>query len=163
LRQPVRRFAWLEIALDLDLHAWAILNLDYELSWLREPATPDAAGRAEEDAMRSTQPVQAAEDGGAPVWARAKRKSGHPLTNFLGAVLILFALLMILLTALNGGSFGKGGAQVDGWVGSVVNAVTGAKSKAVAMDQAPAVEPASAPAASQPAAAPTSSAPAGQP
>ena len=113
--------------------------------------------------MRSTQPVQAPEDGGAPVWTRSRRKSsGNPLMNFIGAVLILFALLLIVLTALNGGSFGKGGAQVDGWVGSVVNAVTGAKSKAVAMDQAPAVEPASAPASSAPAAA-ASSAPAAQP
>jgi hypothetical protein len=101
--------------------------------------------------MRSTQPVRAPDDGGAPVWARARRKSGNPATNFIGAVLLLFALLMIVLTALNGGSFAKGGAQIDGWVASVANTVTGAKSKAVAMDQATPVEPASAPASSQPA------------
>jgi hypothetical protein len=100
--------------------------------------------------MRSTQPVQAPDDGGAPVWTRARRKSGSPLANLVGAVLILFALLMIVLTALNGGSFGKGGAQVDGWIGSLANAVTGARSKAVAMDQATPVEPASAPAQSPP-------------
>lgn len=107
--------------------------------------------------MQSRQPVGAPDDGGAPVWTRARRKSGHPLTNFVGAVLILFALVMIVLTALNGGSFGKGGAQVDGWFASVTNAVTGARSKAVAMDQATPVEPASAPASSQPA--PAASAP----
>lgn len=102
--------------------------------------------------MQSRQPVEAAEDGGAPVWTRARRKQGHPATNFVGAVLILFALAMLVLTAVNGGSFGRGGAQVDGWIASVTNAVTGARSKAVAMDQATPVEPASAPAASQPAA-----------
>lgn len=118
--------------------------------------------------MRSRQPAWAPDDGGAPVWTRARRKSGHPLTNFVGAVLILFALVMIVLTAVNGGSFGKGGAQVDGWFASLTNAVTGAKSKAVAMDQATPVEPASAPVSSQPApsSAPppaASAAPAGKP
>jgi len=101
--------------------------------------------------MQSTKPVQAPDDGGAPVWARAKRKHGAPAIGLISGALILFALLMIVLTALNGGSFTKGGAQVDGWVASVVNTVTGAKSKAVAMDQATPVEPASAPASSQPA------------
>ena len=110
--------------------------------------------------MRTTQPFRAPDDGGAPVWTRARRKSGNPVMGYIGAVLILFALLIIGLTALNGGSFAKGGAQVDGWVASVVNSVTGAQSKAVAMDQATPVEPASAPAASQPAA---SSAPAPAP
>jgi hypothetical protein len=73
--------------------------------------------------------------------------------GFIGGALVLFALLMIVLTAVNGGSFARGGGQIDGWISSVVNAVTGAKSKAVAMDQATPVEPASAPVTSQPAAA----------
>jgi hypothetical protein len=131
--------------------ARAVLNLSDGLPWLRGPAASDAAGWAEEDAMRSTQPVRAPDDGGAPVWTRAKRKSGNPAMGFIGGALVLFALLMIVLTALNGGSFAKGGGQIDGWVAAVVNTVTGAKSKAVAMDQATPVEPASAPAASQPA------------
>ena len=116
--------------------------------------------------MQSTQPVRAPDDGGAPVWTRARRKRGNPVMGFIGGALVLFALLMIVLTALNGGSFGKGGAQVDGWVAAVVNTVTGARSKAVAMDQATPVEPASAPAASQPAPSPTpaaASAPAARP
>jgi hypothetical protein len=118
--------------------------------------------------MRSTQPARAPDDGGAPVWTRARRKSGNPAMGFIGGALVLFALLMIVLTALNGGSFAKGGAQVDGWVASVVNTVTGARSKAVAMDQATPVEPASAPASSQPApsstpAAASSSTPAAKP
>jgi hypothetical protein len=116
--------------------------------------------------MRATQAVQAPDDGGAPVWTRARRKRSNPVMGFIGAVLILFALLVIGLTALNGGSFGKGGAQVDGWVASAVNAVTGARSKvaskAVAMDQATPVEPASAPASSAPAPA-ASPAPAAKP
>jgi hypothetical protein len=103
--------------------------------------------------MRPIQPVRAPDDGGAPIWTRAKRKSSNPVMGFIGGALVLFALLMIVLTALNGGSFAKGGGQIDGWIGSVVNTVTGAKSKAVAMDQATPVEPASAPTSSQPAAA----------
>jgi hypothetical protein len=145
-----RRFAPLEIGLERRRSS-ATLILDYGLSWLRGPAASEAAGRAEEDAMRATQPVQAPDDGGAPVWTRARRKSSNPLMNLVGFVLILFALLIIVLTALNGGSFAKGGGQVDGWIASVTNAVTGAKAKAVAMDQATPVEPASAPASSAPA------------
>jgi len=122
----------------------------------RGPAASEVADWVEEDAMRTTQPLRSPDDGGAPVWTRARRKHGNPVMGFIGALLIFFALLMIVLTALNGGSFGKGGAQVDGWLASVVNTVTGAKSKAVAMDQAPPVEPASAPASSQPASAPAS-------
>ena len=110
--------------------------------------------------MRTTQPLRAPEDGGAPVWTRARRKSGNPVMSFIGGALVLFALLMIVLTALNGGSFARGGGQVDGWIASAVNAVTGAKSKAVAMDQATPVEPASAPASSQPAPAAAAATPA---
>jgi hypothetical protein len=113
--------------------------------------------------MQPTQPVRAQDDGGAPVWTRAKRKSGNPVMGFIGGALVLFALLMIVLTALNGGSFAKGGGQIDGWIASVVNTVTGAKSKAVAMDQATPVEPASAPATSQPAPSPTPAAAASTP
>lgn len=103
--------------------------------------------------MRTTQPVRAPDDGGAPVWTRARRKSRNPAIVFINTVmglisaaLVLFAILTIVLMVRNGGSFAKGGAQLDAWVGP--------KSKAVAMDQATPVEPASAPASSQPAASP---------
>jgi hypothetical protein len=107
--------------------------------------------------MRLPDAVRMPDDASGPVWTRSKKRGGNPIVGFIGFVLGLVGLLTLVLAAVDGG-FAKGGAQVDGWIGGVANMVSGAKSKAVAMDNSTPVEPASAPASSQPAA--TSSAPA---
>lgn len=100
--------------------------------------------------MRLPEIARAAEDGAGPVWTRAKKKHrGNPFFRLLGWLLALAGLLVIVLAIVDG-SFAKGGARIDGWIGALTHSVRGVKSKAVAMDQATPVEPASAPASSKP-------------
>ncbi len=93
-----------------------------------------------------------ADQGGAPVWARARKSRGNPLVNVITVVLALFGALSLILAGVDH-SFSRGGARLDGWIGSISAKITGAKAKVTAMDQSAPVEPASAPAAAKVAAA----------
>jgi hypothetical protein len=95
--------------------------------------------------MRLPEAARAADDAAGPVWTRAKKKRGNPFFRLLVTVLALIGLLTLVLAGVDR-SFAKGGARIDGWICAVVHKVTGAKAKAVAMDQVTPVEPASAPA-----------------
>jgi hypothetical protein len=104
--------------------------------------------------MRLPEAVRMSDDGGQPIWARSRKRRGNPIVGLLGGILALIAIVVLVLAGLNGG-FGKGGAKIDGWIGSVMSALPGGKAKP-AMDSATPTEPASAPASSQPAPAPSS-------
>jgi hypothetical protein len=72
--------------------------------------------------MRFPEVVRMADDSG-PVWARSKRGGGGGgFFGLLMALLSLFAILVIVLAVMDKG-FAKGGAQMDGWIHSVVSMV----------------------------------------
>jgi hypothetical protein len=113
--------------------------------------------------MRLPEAARATDDGAGPIWTRAKKKRGNPFFRFLVAVLALIGLITLVQAGVDR-SFAKAGARIDGWICAGVHQVTGAKAKAVAMDQATPVEPASAPASVKPQAAPAAtSTPAAKP
>lgn len=98
-------------------------------------------------------------DVAAPVWARTKKSGGGlgGLFGFIFFLLALFGILVLVLAGMNGWSFSRAGAQIDGVVCSVVARVHGGHANSSASS------PASAPAAAAVTAAPAVAAPAPAP
>lgn len=67
--------------------------------------------------MKFSKPVRMAdEDGGAPSWARPKRRrSGSPVINFFVTLLALFGALTAVL-GVKEQSMAEGGVIIDSWI-----------------------------------------------
>ncbi|MGQ2989438.1 MAG: hypothetical protein ACT6RD_09550 [Brevundimonas sp.] len=76
--------------------------------------------------MRLLQPVHMSDDGQAPRWARSRRRkrraNASPLIGFLVTLLSLFGVLTGVM-AVKEGSIARGGAVIDGWIGTGIVAV----------------------------------------
>jgi pyruvate/2-oxoglutarate dehydrogenase complex dihydrolipoamide acyltransferase (E2) component len=115
--------------------------------------------------MRIPVAVRMADDGGAPVWARSRRRGNGGLVGFVVTILALVGVLVIGLS-IHDRSFAKAGGRIDGWLCAAavkLHLPCGKKAEAMApaaTAAAPAAAPATAQTAAAPAATPEAAAPA---